>query len=87
MDNLAFLALSYSIERSSDDWDPPQKELEWFHPHARLMLLTEPVGSEPAKRTTRRSNQIIAGFGIFRFDTEMDGDGGEDEVLYWYVYV
>jgi hypothetical protein len=88
--DLAPLIFSYRLEHSSDGWDPPQKELEWFHPNSRLIVLTEPatlVESKPAKRNTRQTNRLIAGFGIFRFDMEENENGEEDEVLYWYVYV
>lgn len=82
--------IPYSLEHSSDGWDPLQKELEWFHPNSRLIVLTEPATlteTGPLKRNTRKTNRPIAGFGIFRFDTEENENDEEDEVLYWYVYV
>jgi len=89
-DDLSLLTFSYRLEHSSDGWDPPQKELEWFHPNSRLIVLTESaalVESKPAKRNTRQTDRSIAGFGIFRFDTEENENDEEEEVLYWYVYV
>ncbi|KIM22755.1 hypothetical protein M408DRAFT_281348 [Serendipita vermifera MAFF 305830] len=77
------------LERSTDGWDPPQKELEWFHPHSRLILVMEAdnlVDTCPTRRTTKTATKAIAGFGVFRFDTEMNENDDEDEYEVLYCY-
>jgi len=67
----------------SVDLDRLEKESEWFHPHSRILVVSDsesalPVGS----RTTRRAQPVVA-YGVFRFDTEENENDSEDEVLYW----
>lgn len=64
-----------------------EKEEEWFHPNARLLVLTDEAGSIPRASSNSRSTPRgppIAAYGVFRFDTEENENDGEDEVLYCY---
>jgi hypothetical protein len=71
------------------EMDRLEKESEWFHPHSRVLILTEPTNSSGEKqkksRATRAGDPVVA-YGVFRFDTEENEKDDEmDEVLYWSV--
>ncbi|KAG8766810.1 hypothetical protein FRC15_006105 [Serendipita sp. 397] len=70
--------------------DPLQKEEEWFHPHARILVLqqeTEGAGGQMKNKSqfVQRDFLNVVAYGVFRFDTEENADDDlEDEVLYCY---
>ncbi|KAG8816295.1 hypothetical protein FRC17_000373 [Serendipita sp. 399] len=68
--------------------DPLEKEEEWFHPHARILILRSDKttnGDGTTSQLAQRDCSDVVAYGVFRFDTEENADEDkEDEVLYCY---
>ena len=69
-------------------WNPSEKRKELFHKRSRFIIARKPLepgdvdqelASEPQTTTP------LAAFGMFRFDTEQDEEGADEEVIYWSV--
>ena len=69
-------------------WNPSEKRKELFDKRSRFMIARKPLepgdvdqGLAPEPQTTTP----LAAFGMFRFDTEHDEEGEDEEVIYWSV--
>src|SRR5258706_769970 len=77
-----------SSQGSSMGWNPSENRKELFDKRSRFMIARKPLepgdedqgfASEPQTTTP------LAAFGMFRFDTEHDEEGEDEEVIYWSV--
>lgn len=75
-----------SSQGSSMGWNPSKKRKELFGNRSRFILARKPVESEDLDRNSASGLQVtasLAAFGMFRFDTEHDEEGEDEEVIYW----
>jgi len=75
-DSFAPVSMSGHRYKSTNvfDWNPAEKHAELFDSSSRFLLVAE-------EGTALEAN--LAAFSMFRFDTEENMDGREENVLYW----
>lgn len=69
-------------------WNPSEKRKELFDKRSRFIIAREPVEPEDVDQECvpeLQTNAPVAAFGMFRFDTEHDEEGEDEEVIYWSV--
>lgn len=69
-------------------WNPSKKRKELFDKRSRFILARKPVDYEYVDQISVPGPQTIASlaaFGMFKFDTEHDEEGEDEEVIYWSV--
>lgn len=73
---------------SSMGWNPSNKRKELFNKRSRFIIARKPVEPEDLDQECAPESQAaasLAAFGVFRFDTEHDEEGEDEEVIYWSV--
>ena len=71
-------------------WNPSEKRKELFDKRSRFIIARNPL--EPGDMDQESAPELqtttpLAAFGTFRFDTEQDEEGADEEVIYWSVSV
>ena len=69
-------------------WNPSEKRKELFDKRSRFIIaqeLVEPKDVDQESTSEPQTAAPIAAFGMFRFDTEHDEEGENEEVIYWSV--
>ena len=69
-------------------WNPSEKRKELFDKRSRFILAQKPIEFENLDQKSAPGSQTtasLAAFGMFRFDTEHDEEGEDEEVTYWSV--
>lgn len=77
-----------SSQDSSMGWNPPKKRKELFDKRSRFILAEKQIDSEDLDQKSAPRPQTtvsLRAFGMFRFDTEHDAEGEDEEVIYWLV--
>ncbi|GAA6059094.1 hypothetical protein JCM10212_002065 [Sporobolomyces blumeae] len=75
--------MKHLYEASRDGWDPTEKRKELFDAESRFVVLRP---SHPSVSERAGDNADLAGYAIFRFDTEDTADEGEGDGLCDVVY-
>ena len=69
-------------------WNPPKKRKELFDKRSRFILAEKQIDPEDLDQKSAPEPQTdasLTAFGMFRFDTEHDAEGEDEEVIYWLV--
>lgn len=71
-------------------WNPSEKRKELFDKRSRFITARkslEPGDVDQDLAPEPQTTTPLAAFGMFRFDTEQDEEGADEEVIYWSVRV